>query len=183
MAYKSSSDPDSPRFNKCPTPEEVIDQYLKRKNPRIPKGAPADGFQFARWWMAHQIPSDNFTEPAVPPSKKGGEWETPYHDRLLYTLRRFLRLKAVQQVYVIEHINKGVPYKGDDLDKYIQFVEENTKKEKAKAEGRFDEYVDNAFISMRKALRRMTYGHDDTGKQPGEHSGEPAPDPGRQRSD
>lgn len=151
MAYKSSSKADEPRFNKCPTPEEVIDQYLKVKNPRIPKGAPADGFQFARWWMAHQAPADNFSEAATPPTVKGGTWETPYHDRLIYTLRRFLRLKTVQQVYVIEHIEQGIPWKGDDISFYTQIVEEQ-----AKMAVNREQYIEDGFKKMRKALKGMT---------------------------
>lgn len=150
MAYTPKSD-DQPFDNgKCPTPEEVIDQYLKQKNPRIPDGMPSDGFQAARWWMARQAPGDRFTESASPPVKKGGTWTTPYHDRLIYTLKKFLKLKRVQQVFVIEHIEKGIPWRGDDMDKYTQYVEEHAKMLEDK-----EKYVDDGFKQMHKVLRGM----------------------------
>lgn len=152
MAYRSSSDEDRPfQNNKCPTPEEVIDQYLKEANPRIPDGMPQDGFQAARWWMAHQIQHDNFTEAALPPAKKGGEWQTPYHDRLMYTLKKFLKLKRVHQIYVIEHINKGIPWKGDEISLYTQYVDEA-----AKMAQNPEQYIAEGFKKMRKALQGMT---------------------------
>lgn len=151
MAYKSSSSADEPRFNKCPTPEEVIDQYLKITKRPVPKMFPTDGFQAARYWMAHQLPADNFSEAATPPTVKGGTWETPYHDRLLYTLKRFLKLKTVQQVYVIEHIEQGIPWKGDDISFYTQIVEEQAKMIVNK-----EQYIEDGFKKMHKALKGMT---------------------------
>lgn len=150
MAYKPKSD-DQPFDNgRCPTPEEVIDQYLKQKNPRIPEGAPSDGFQFARWWMSHQKPGDRFSEAATPPVMKGGSWATPYHDRLMYTLKKFLKLKRVQQVYVIEHIEKGIPWLGDDVDKYADIVNEHHKMLQNK-----EQYIEDGFKKMHKALRGL----------------------------
>jgi len=152
MAYKSSSDEDRPfQSNKCPTPEEVIAHYLANTKRRVPEGMPVDGFQAARWWMARQAPGDPFSEAATPPVKKGGEWATPYHDRLLYTLRRFLKLKRVHQIYVIEHIDKGVPWKGDDIDLYITVVEETAVMNKSDRE----QYFEDGFKKMHKALKGM----------------------------
>lgn len=167
MGYKSSSDPDEPFFNKCPTPEEYIDMWIKRYKVKLPNTLPQDNFQAARFWMAHQIPADNFVEHATPPAQKGGEWKTPYHDRLVYTLKRFMALKSIEQIYVLENIKRGIPYKGDDLDRYKQYVKDHEVMKKAKDEGRFDEYVDEAFRLMKKALRRMNYGLNNPDQPPG----------------
>lgn len=157
MAYKPSSEEDQPyQSNKCPTPEAVIDQYLKQQNPRIPKGAPPDPFQFARWWMAHQEEGDRFTEAASPPATKGGEWKTPYHDRLVYTLKKFVRLSAVQQVFVIEYVEKGLPWRGDDIEDYRRYVEEWQIMQDEIAAGHREKFIDDAFKKMHKAVRSMT---------------------------
>lgn len=100
----------SPEQNLCPSPEAAIEQYLKLTKRKIPKIFPEDGYQAARYWMAHQAPGDDFTEASLPPTSKKGSWTTPYHDRLIYTLRKFLKLKHPQQLYVIEHIEKGVAW-------------------------------------------------------------------------
>lgn len=150
MAYKSNEERPF-ESGKCPTPEEVIAHYLANSKRRVPTGMPTDGFQAARWWMAHQAPADNFTEAATPPGTKGGTWVTPYHDRLMYTLRRFLKLKAVQQVYVIEHINKGIPWKGDEITFYTTIVDETAKMHEDK-----EKYIDGGFVKMHEALRSMT---------------------------
>jgi hypothetical protein len=156
MAYKSSSDEDRPfQSNRCPTPEEVIADYLSQTKLRVPDGMPSDGFQAARWWMARQAPGDPFSEAATPPPKKGGDWATPYHDRLVYTLRKFLKLKRVHQVYVIEHIENGVPWRGDDIDFYIKIVEETTVMRSCDKE----QYFEDGFKKMHKALKGMTNGY------------------------
>jgi len=148
MSYKPTTD--EPVDRSCPTPESVIAQYLQANDRRIPKGFPSDPFQAARFWMAHQIQPDAFTEAATPPVTKGGNWGTPYHDRLLYTLKKFLKLKAVHQVYVIEQIERGIPWGGDEIDLYIQFVEESDKMAQNKSQ-----YIEEGFKKMHRALKGM----------------------------
>lgn len=151
MGYKSNDERPFEN-NKCPTPEEVIAHHLANTKRRVPEGMPSDGFQAARWWMARQSPADQFSEAATPPNKKGGEWNTPYHDRLVYTLKQFLKLKRVHQIYVVEHIDKGVPYKGDPIDLYITYVDEAAKMHHDK-----EKYIEDGFKKMHKTLRGMTY--------------------------
>lgn len=152
MAYKSSSDEDRPfHSNRCPTPEEVISEFLSQTKLRVPKGMPSDGFQAARWWMARQAPADQFSEAATPPRVKGSDWVTPYHDRLMYTLKKFLRLKSIQQVYIIEHIERGIPWKGDEIGHYQLVVEESAKMAENK-----EQYIEDGFKKMHKVLQGMT---------------------------
>lgn len=148
MGYKANDVP--PESRDCPTPEAVIEQYLKITKFRKPGMLPADPFQAARYWMAHQCQADDFTEGATPPLSKGGPWGTPYHDRLLYTLRKFLRLKAVQQVYVIEHIEKGIPWKGEDFTFYLVVVDETIK-----MKGDPKQYIEDGFVTMARAAKGM----------------------------
>ena len=136
--------------NTCPTPEQVLEQVLKRSKRAIPKGMPTDPYQAAKWWIAHQKVPDGFQETATPPVTKGGTWGTPYHDRLEYTLKRFLSLKSIYQVYVVEWIEKGVPWKGDDIDMYRVFVDEWEKMGNDK-----EKYITDGFTAMHKAAKRM----------------------------
>ena len=149
MGYKANDTP--PESKECPTPEAVIEQFLKITKYRKPSMIPADPFQAARYWMAHQCPADDFTEGATPPNSKGGTWATPYHDRLIYALRKFLKLKAVQQLHVIDHIEKGIPWKGEDFDFYLLVVDETIKMNVNK-----EKYIDDGFEAMHKALKGMT---------------------------
>ena len=148
MAYKPKEEANG-RVS-CPTPEEVIADYLEHSKRSPPKGAPSDPWQFAKWWMAHQIPPDDFAEAPTPPVVKGGSWETPYHDRLMYTLKKFLRLKRIHQLYIIENVEKGVPWKGDDISFYTRVVEENIKMQANR-----EQYIDDGFGKMTRALRGM----------------------------
>lgn len=149
MTYKANDAP--PEDNRCPTPEAVIEQFLKTTKYRKPGMFPADPFQAARYWMAHQQLADNFTEGASPPNSKGGVWSTPYHDRLIYALRRFLILKAIHQLFVIEHIELGVAWKGEPIHLYQEIVDEAAKMAKDKAK-----YVDDGFEKMHQALKGLT---------------------------
>lgn len=149
MSYKPNDAP--PEDRDCPTPESVIDQFLKVTKYRKPTMFPADHFQAARYWMAHQAQPDQYTEGATPPVTKGGSWGTPYHDRLIYSLRRFLRMKAIEQVYIIEHTSKGVPWKGESIDHYTIIV-----KEEAKMAVNKEKYIDDGFEAMRRAAKAMT---------------------------
>jgi len=107
----------------CPTPEEVLEKILKKRKHK-PKMFPGDMFQAARYWMAHQEQPRDYVDNAVPNTKNGKivGWKTPYHDRLAINLRLFFRLKHIHQVYVIENVEAGIPWRGDPPDIYIQVV-------------------------------------------------------------
>ena len=149
MAYKANDAP--PEDRSCPTPEAVIEQFLKVTKYRKPGMFPPDLFQCARYWMARQAPADNFTEGATPPTSKGGTWTTPYHDRLIYALRRFLKMKSIHQLYVIEHIEKGIPWKGEPIEFYTDVVNEALKMARNK-----EKYIDEGFKTMHRALKGIT---------------------------
>ena len=139
-----------------PTPEQEIEKILKRHSKlgrRKPKMMPADPFQAARWWMAHQEQPDEYRE-AV--QKLGNNrYETPYHDRLCRTLRKFLRLKHIHQLYIVESIDRGIPWRGDDIDFFTDVVKEHDKMQAAIAAGKKDEYITEGFRKMRQTLRGM----------------------------
>ena len=111
---------------------------------------PSDPLEAARYWMAHQVPPDDFTEGATPPISKGGSWATPYADRLIYSLRRFLRLKAIEQVHVIEHIDKGIAWKGESFKFYLMVIDETIKMKEDP-----EKYINASFKAMARAAKGM----------------------------
>lgn len=112
----------------CPTPELMLEKVLKKRKSK-PKMFPPDLFQAARYWMAHQEQPRKWMDDAVPNTKSGKvtSWHTPYHDRLCFNLKIFFQLKHIHQVYVIENVEAGVPWRGDPPDLYIKFVGEAQK--------------------------------------------------------
>ena len=142
----------APPENKCPTVEEVIGGFLENFRGRKPKMFPSDPFQAANYWRSKQEPGDRFTEAAQPPVEKGKGWKTPYHDRLLYTLKQFLALKPVEQVFVIEHIGHGIPWRGDDIHVYRAIVDEHHRMQQSDMQA----YIDEGFKKMKKVLKGMT---------------------------
>lgn len=124
----------------CPTPESVLEKILKKRRHK-PKMFPGDPFQAARYWMAHQEQPHHWKENAEPIKKDGKVtgWHTPYHDRLAINLKTFFQLKHIHQVYVIENVEAGVPWRGDPPDNYIEIVRETQKMLKNK-----EAYIDNA---------------------------------------
>jgi len=134
----------------CPTPESVLEAALNKRNHK-PKMFPGDSFQAARYWMAHQELPRDYVDNAVPQTKNGKiiGWDTPYHDRLVVNLKIFFRLKHIHQVYVIEHVEAGVPWRGDPPDNYIQVVRQANLMIKDK-----DKYIESAL----KALKESSFG-------------------------
>ena len=109
----------------CPTPEERIEKVLKKYN-RKPKMFPSDAFQAARYWIAHQEQPNERVEAAEPVTVNGKVvgWRTPYHDRLIATLRTFLRMKNIYQLHVIENVEDGIPWRGDQPDFYSEVIKQ-----------------------------------------------------------
>ncbi len=134
----------------CPTPEEVLEKILKKRKYK-PKMFPGDPFQAARFWMAHQEQPRDYVDNAVPQTKNGKivGWDTPYHDRLCVNLKIFFRLKHIHQVYVIENVEAGIPWRGDPPDNYIQIVRQTQLMLSDK-----DKYIESAM----KALKSFSFG-------------------------
>lgn len=127
--YKASSRSEPEFQADCPTPEQVLEQLLKKWKGGKPKMMPSDPFQAARWWIAHQLPANDWQEAAekVWDGPKFCGWSTPYHDRLRRCLLIFLRLKSYEQAYIVEAIERGIPWKGDPMWIFKEVVNESDK--------------------------------------------------------
>ena len=124
-------------------PPEIVDVLhdILAKRKSIPGCMPQRPYDAAHWWIAHQEEPHAVRD--VPwPMKKNGEtvgWNTPYHDRLSYTLRVFLGLTEPQRVYVIAGIESGVPWRGDSITMHALIWEQHQEMQKDK-----NGYIENA---------------------------------------
>jgi len=116
---------------KPPLAEEVLIRILKSWRARrgYSKHIPSDNLQAAKWWMAHQEERAVGDAPKQRIDKNGevSGWDTPYHDRLAYNLRKFLSLPEPEKAYVIHNIETGIPWRGDNTDFYKMVVAEHQK--------------------------------------------------------
>ncbi|GAH88277.1 unnamed protein product [marine sediment metagenome] len=90
---------------------------------------PVDNLEAVNYWRELMEKPNEHTE-AVEwiHTKNGGEWKTPYIDRMVYTLKKFLALSETHQAFIIDGIeNKNTPWRGDDIDMYKMVLEETQK--------------------------------------------------------
>ena len=110
----------------CPKPTDALAEVFGESPPApIPKGK----YHAANWWIDHQEPARKFAEDAEP-LRKDGEitgWKTPYHDRLVYTAKRYLKLNHNERLYVQHNVEHGIPWRGDDFEFYKLVVAEHAK--------------------------------------------------------
>lgn len=108
----------------------VISKILNHhatKGRRKPKMFPSNVGDAAKFWIDHQPPPDDFSE-AMTPIYKNDDlvgYDAPYHDRVIKTLRVFLGLKDIHQVFVIDCIDKGMTYRGEDMQMYTEIAKQH----------------------------------------------------------
>ena len=111
-------------------PIGVLQKILRNhsdKNRRRPKMFPNTVREAAQYWLDHQAPPDDHKE-AVKEIRVNGDlvaYETPYHDRVARTLKKFLALKEIHQEFIIEAIENGCPWRGDEIWSYKDIVRES----------------------------------------------------------
>ncbi len=127
-------------------------KWYSDKNYRKPKMFPTMLREAAEYWIAHQEPPDDYAEAVTLIVENGKQlgYNTPYHDRLLRCLKQFLKLKEIHQVAVIDGIGRGVPYRGDPIHQYLDYVKEAEVMAQNK-----DQYIEEGFRKMHRALKHM----------------------------
>jgi len=111
-------------------PIGVLITILKRhsaKNRRKPKMMPSTVREAAQYWIDHQEPPNDYKE-AVTENHKNGTltgYDTPYHDRLARTLRSFLGLRSIYQAVVIDAAERGIYWRGEDMDIFPKIIIES----------------------------------------------------------
>ena len=102
---------------------------------------PALEYDAAKWWLSimEKPGPHDYPEPIFNKFGDLAAWQTPYHDRLLHALRRFLTLETDQQRIIVKCIDAGIPYRGDtyqgycDIAKHHQRMHENPEEYRANA--------------------------------------------------
>ena len=130
-----------------PDPVNVLMGVLQKSNQRKPTMFPAEPRAAAIYWISHQEEADEYNERlvAIKNNQEVTGWKTPYHDRLTSTLKKFLSLKPIHQTFVIEKVESGIPWRGDDIPMFTEIVREHEKMNQDK-----QPYIDNAFEVLKK---------------------------------
>lgn len=102
---------------------DVLEDFLRQYARPLPEPMPANPRQAAQWWLAHQKPADERHE--APRTGKSGTWICPYHDRVLYTLRRFLSLSPADQRIILAAHEDGISWRGDEMDRFMDIIHEH----------------------------------------------------------
>jgi hypothetical protein len=128
--------------------------WRRRHNSEI---IPRDYLAAARWWLEHQEPQGRNEQPQLEHDKKGvANWKTPFIERVSATWLTFLSFSEPVKVYIIGNIERGIPYRGDDIKFYKMVVEESAKMLEAQATPElWDAYVTEGFAKMTKAIKGM----------------------------
>ena len=134
---------------KPPNPIDVLLPIL-RGCKRRPSMFPQDPTTAAKFWIAKQEPPNEFTEAIRQESRKDGSkyFITPYHDRLAANLKTFVQLQHIHQVFVIDAIDRGIPWRGDDIHKFTKTVEQHNEMLKDP-----EAYIGNASKLLREMRR------------------------------
>ena len=143
----------------APIPEEFLVKAYKSwcKRGNESKHIPSNHLEAAKWWIDHQEPRWPQETPTVGYDSKGNQyWTTPYIDRVVAAWRKFLAMSEPEKAFVIDAIeNRNTPYRGDDIKFYKLVIEEQARMDEMVAKGLKKEYIDNAFVQMRKAIKGM----------------------------
>ena len=119
-----------PDTRKTVKPPEIVETLSKLLYGKTLTPLPADPFAAAKAWVNMQEPPHEYRERVEPVYDHEGEikgFRTPYHDRLSYTLRVFLSLSEANRVYVMDGMQRGIPWRGDAPQSYANIVEETAK--------------------------------------------------------
>ena len=105
-----------------PIPETALVSLLTGQ---IPQHFPSRPLEAAKFWIQRQEPQTFSESPQFANNKDGeGSWKCPYNDRLQYTLAKFLSMSDAQQMFILDHITRGYPWRGDDISFYKMVIAE-----------------------------------------------------------
>jgi hypothetical protein len=158
--FDESREQQTERTYSTPPPipdEQLVLVYKIWRRKHESKFIPKDYLGAAKWWLEHQEPQGHNEEPQLDRDKKGEpHWKSPYIERVCATWLTFLAFSDPQKAYVIQHIESGVPYRGDDIKFYQQVVEESAKMLEAQATPEtWEKYITDGFAAMTKAVKGM----------------------------
>ena len=129
MSYDEPTRNERTYTNKPPAPEEcIIAIYKKWRFKHSSAHIPHQHFDAAYWWIAHQENPGHMEHPQHNTDSKGNEfWRVPYIDRIAANFRIFLSLDETHKSFVVEKIESGIPWRGDDMDMFMMVCREEEK--------------------------------------------------------
>lgn len=110
-----------------PAEQRLVELYTRWRERRRSAHIPLQPLEAARWWVAHQEPPNDYVEAPERTYNKRGEfsgWRTPYHDRIFNNFQIFLGLPEAAKAFVVEHVEAGIPWRGDSIPLYKWIIEE-----------------------------------------------------------
>lgn len=149
--------PESPTITNQP---ETIDQALfaEMAKTNIPACLPNMIPDAVKAWKELNEPYNIARETPRLVSLQGKEkensvrWVCPYNERLIYTYRKFIALASKDQRIVLTGIrDRKVWYRGDDIDFYIEVVNETLNMR----EIGLDDYREQTRLAARQAIKEM----------------------------
>ena len=165
MAAFDHDEPDQQdAFNRPPVLAEVLAKILlESKKPRPPM-FPANNFDAGQFWITKQEPPNENTEEVTPRkhNDKVVGWNTPYHDRVAYRLKAFLGHTRANQLFIIDMVDHGMPWRDESIEQCKVLIKLNEFKLKAFADGRREEYIEAVFKQLRRGLKLRKLPYDKT---------------------
>lgn len=110
-------------------PPKVVDILAREFTGKGSDLIPGKPFEAAHWWINHQEPAHEWRERMEPITINGDPvgWKTPYIDRLVSTARIFLRAPPAVQMFIINQVKNGYPWRGDQIGFYKSVIAETDK--------------------------------------------------------
>jgi len=127
MTNKFDKETEQQGFLKKPDTIHVLSEIMHRWYLKHSEqcALPPHPEQAARHWVFLQEKPSSMEAPNIIAKKGGGStWNTPYLDRLVNTLNKFLHFGLESQNYIISAHKAGIPWRGDDMDFFKKVVEQ-----------------------------------------------------------
>ena len=135
----------------------VIRQFSSKRH--LPECMPKNFSDVAGWWIS-KIEPPKETEHPQSMSTADGEgirWVCPYHNRVLYTLRKFINSSNKDCQYILAAREDGIFWRGDDISFFIGVVAETVRMRKIGVKNYREECLDrmkNSFLKRLPAQER-----------------------------
>lgn len=131
LSARSETDEVWEGYDRPPAAEERLVQiYTWWREKHRSEHIPLQPLEAARWWIDRQEAPNEWAErPERTYDKRGNfsGWRTPYHDRVASNFRLFLALNEPQKAFVLDHIEQGIPWRGDSIERFKLIVAEHFK--------------------------------------------------------
>lgn len=109
---------------------KVLGRFMAHKS--LPVFMPPVPIDAARWWIDQQElpkPEDRPRQVSVV-GDEGVRWICPYHQRLCYTLAKFLTIPTADQRIILAAREENIFWRGDEMYFFMMVIDETQKMRK-----------------------------------------------------